>query len=78
MEPKVYSWNDYQNWKMFSWTDQERNERRLKELKKLNWRQYYWSYRNKKDYKRILWSKQANKSDSLDEMQRFIERKKTK
>jgi hypothetical protein len=34
----------------------------------------YWLCKNKKDYKRILWTTYANKLDSLGEMCKVLER----
>lgn len=34
---------------------------------------YYWSYRNKEDYKKKVWKLYANKLDNPGEMNKFLE-----
>ena len=40
---------------------------------KWKWRHCYQSYKNKKDYKKIIWIIVHNKLDKIDEMDKFLE-----
>lgn len=71
MKPKVVSLKYQQNWQTFSYTDQRKKERRLKSLESEIKGHYYHSYRNKKHYKGIQ-TIVSNKSDNLDEMDKFL------
>lgn len=37
---------------------------------------HHWPHRNKKDYKKIAWTKHADKLGNLGEMYRFLERQR--